>query len=146
VPAYDRLELRRATTIGGLRTAAPKVIWRKHATGPMGDHIWAPEIHFLDGKWYIYFAAGDAENRWHLRIYVLENASPNPLEGEWTELGPIDTGWDNFALDATLFEHRGTRYLLWAQKGLGAHTNSNLYIAPLATPTTLAAPAVMLSE
>ncbi len=146
VPAYDRLELRHASTIGGLRTANPKVIWRKHDTGPMGDHIWAPEIHRMNGKWYVYFAAGDAENRWHLRIYVLENSSPDPMEGEWTELGPVDTGWDNFALDATLFAHRGTTYLLWAQKGLGANTNSNLYIAPLATPITLAAPAVMLSQ
>ncbi len=145
VPAFDRLELRRAPTIGGLRTAAPKVVWTKHDTGIMGNNIWAPEIHFLDGKWYIYFAAGDAEDEWHIRIYVLENASPNPLEGEWTELGRLDTGWDTFALDATLFEHHDTRYLLWAQKGPGEWDTSNLYIAPLATPTTLAAPAVMLS-
>lgn len=146
VPAYDRLELRRASSLVGLADATPQVIWEKHATGPMGDHIWAPEIHHLDGKWYVYFAAGDAENRWHLRIYVLVNPSPDPFTGTWTELGPIDTGWDNFALDATVFQHRGMRYLLWAQKGTGDHANSNLYIAPLATPTTLAGPAVLLSE
>src|SRR5580692_991872 len=45
VPEYDRLELRRAPTIPGLATAEAKVIWRKHATGIMGSHIWAPEIH-----------------------------------------------------------------------------------------------------
>src|SRR6188474_2373369 len=47
VPEYDRLELRRAPTIEGLATAEPKIIWRKHATGPMGAHIWAPESHFI---------------------------------------------------------------------------------------------------
>jgi GH43 family beta-xylosidase len=50
--------LRRATTIQGLSTAPETVIWRKHSSGIMGAHIWAPEIHFIDGKWYVYFAAG----------------------------------------------------------------------------------------
>src|SRR3954466_4346499 len=46
---YDRLELRRAKTLDGLGAAEAKTIWTKHATGPMGAHIWAPEIHFLNG-------------------------------------------------------------------------------------------------
>jgi GH43 family beta-xylosidase len=61
VPEYDRLEIRRSKTINGIKKAAPVVIWRKHETGPMGNHIWAPELHRIDGKWYIYFAAGSAE-------------------------------------------------------------------------------------
>ena len=87
VPEYDRLELRRARSLAELPTAGPKVIWRKHVTGIMGAHIWAPEIHFIDGKWYVYFAAGAAEKIWEIRIYVLENSSPKPLEGEWVEKG-----------------------------------------------------------
>lgn len=146
VPEYDRLELRRARNIAELATAEPKVIWRKHATGPMGAHIWAPEIHHLDGKWYVYFAAGEAERVWNIRIHVLENASENPLEGSWVERGQLDTGWESFALDASVFTHRGRRYLLWAQKDPAIRGNTNLYIAPLATPTTLAGPAVMLSR
>lgn len=146
VPEYDRLELRRAKTIASLATAEPKTIWRKHATGPMGAHIWAPEIHFLDGKWYVYFAAGEAERIWNIRIYVLENSSPNPLEGEWLERGQLDTGWQSFALDASIFAHRGRRYLLWAQKDPAIRGNTNLYIAPLASPTALAGPAVLLSQ
>jgi len=80
VPEYDRIELRRAKTVGGLSTAEPKVIWRKHDHGPMGAHIWAPEIHFIDGKWYVYFAAGRSDAIWEIRMYVLENDSANPLE------------------------------------------------------------------
>jgi GH43 family beta-xylosidase len=146
VPEYDRLVLRRAPTLAGLATAEEKVIWRKHATGPMGAHIWAPEIYHIDGKWFIYFAAGEAEKIWNIRIYVLENSSPNPLEGEWVERGQLKTGWESFALDASTFEHRGRRYLLWAQKGPGSKDNSNLYIAPMASPTALAGPAVLLSK
>jgi hypothetical protein len=61
VPEYDRIELRRAATLDGLRDAAPRVIWRRHAQGPMSWHIWAPELHHLDGRWYVYFAASRAE-------------------------------------------------------------------------------------
>ena len=146
VPEYDRIELRRARTIPGLATAEAKTVWKKHATGAMGAHIWAPELHFIDGKWYVYFAAGDAERIWDIRIYVLENASANPLEGEWTECGQLDTGWESFALDATTFVHRGTRYLSWAQHDPAIGGNTNLYIAKMASPTALAGRAVMLTK
>jgi GH43 family beta-xylosidase len=33
------------------------VVWRKPDSGPMSQLIWAPELHEIDGKWYIYFAA-----------------------------------------------------------------------------------------
>jgi len=48
-------------------------------------------------------------------MFVLENSSANPLEGEWEEKGQLRTEWESFALDATSFEHRGQRYLVWAQ-------------------------------
>src|SRR4051812_49217483 len=60
VPEYDRLELRRARTLAELSKAEPRTIWRKHDIGAMGAHIWAPELHFIDRRWYVYFAAGEA--------------------------------------------------------------------------------------
>ncbi|GFR39512.1 hypothetical protein PRECH8_28080 [Insulibacter thermoxylanivorax] len=79
VPEYDRIILRRAKTIAGLAAAEEKVIWRKHDQGEMGSHIRAPELHYIDGRWYIYFAAGTAEDKWHIRPYVLECVDENPL-------------------------------------------------------------------
>ena len=58
VPEYDRIVLRKANSINGLKTAQEKAIWQKHEQGVMGHHIWAPELHRIDGTWYIYFAAG----------------------------------------------------------------------------------------
>src|SRR5689334_17014946 len=75
VPEYDRIEIRRAKSIQGLSQAEPRVIWRKHDHGPMGAHIWAPELHRIGDAWYVYFAAGDAEDIWKIRIYVLSNES-----------------------------------------------------------------------
>ncbi|MFD6662267.1 family 43 glycosylhydrolase [Micromonospora chalcea] len=129
VPEYDRIVLRRATTLQGLAGAAETTIWRRHTSGEMGAHIWAPEIHFINGKWYVYFAAGRTDDVWRIRMYVLENASANPLSGSWTERGRITTPWDTFSLDASTFVVNGVRYLTWAQQEPGISTNSNVYLA-----------------
>jgi GH43 family beta-xylosidase len=146
VPEYDRLAIRRAKTIPELAKAEEKTIWRKHATGAMGAHIWAPELHHIDGKWYVYFAAGEAEKIWNIRIYVLENAAANPLEGEWIERGQLKTNWESFALDATTFTHQGVRYLAWAQKDPKIRGNTNLYLAKMDSPTSIVGEQVLLSK
>ncbi len=148
VPEYDRLELRRSKSIQTLGEAEPLVIWRAHAKGEMGAHIWAPELHRIEGKWYIYFAAGRAkpESVWAIRMYVLENVADNPLDGEWVEKGEIKTDWESFALDATTFEHAGKRYLLWAQADPKMGRGTNLYIAEMDTPWSIRSPQVMLSK
>ncbi|MFT3829085.1 MAG: family 43 glycosylhydrolase [Opitutaceae bacterium] len=146
VPEYDRIELRRAPTIAGLATAEPRTIWRKHAAGPMGAHIWAPELHYIDGRWFLYFSAGEAEKIWNIRLYVLENTAANPLEGEWIERGPIRTQWETFTLDATTFAHRGNRYLVWAQRDPSVNNNTDLYIARMASPTAIEGTPVRLSR
>ena len=145
VPEYDRLALRRARTVAGLATAPEGVVWRRPDTGRMGGHIWAPEIHHFDGAWHIYFAAGDSDDVFRIRTYVLQARGANPLDAEWALLGQFLTPWDTFTLDSTVFEHKGTRYASWAQHEPGIDTNSNLYLAPLASPITLAAPPVRLS-
>jgi GH43 family beta-xylosidase len=150
VPEYDRVELRRARTIAGLATAAPVDIWRKPPSGPMSDLIWAPEIHFLDGRWYVYFAAAPSreirDGLFQHRIYILSTRASNPLEGPWEVAGRMDTGLDTFCLDATAFRHRGVNYFMWAQKDPAIAGNSNLYLAPMASPTRLAGAPVMLSH
>lgn len=146
VPSYDRIELTRAHSLRELAFAQPKTVWHKHASGPMSYHIWAPELHHINGKWYLYFAAGRADAIWNIRMYVLENASPNPLEGQWVERGQIHTAWDSFSLDATTFEHKGKRYLLWAQKDPAIEGNTNLYLAHMNTPWSITGPQVRLSR
>ena len=146
VPEYDRIVLRRATTLQGLASAPETVIWRRHTSGEMAAHIWAPEIHFINGRWYVYFAAGRSDDIWRIRMYVLENASANPLTGTWTERGRIVTAWDTFSLDATTFVHNGVRYLAWAQAEPGITSNTNLYLARLgANPWQITGASVRLS-
>lgn len=146
VPEYDRIELRRARSLDELGTASAQVVWRKHAKGAMGAHIWAPEMHRIDGKWYIYFTAAPAESVWDIRLYVLENASEDPFKGEWIERGQLRTGWESFSLDATTFALDGKRYLVWTQRAPDGSRGTNIYIARMDSPLTITGRAVLLSR
>ncbi|SHF43588.1 family 43 glycosylhydrolase [Vibrio gazogenes] len=150
VPEYDRIELRRAKTLAGLAATDEIVtVWHKPDHGPYSDLIWAPEIHAIDGSWYIYFAAAPSreikDGLFQHRMYVIRCDGENPLAEPWTFCGQVDSGIDAFCLDATTFEHRGTRYYVWAQKEQEIAGNSNLYIAEMLSPTTLKLPGTRLS-
>jgi GH43 family beta-xylosidase len=146
VPEYDRIEIRKSKTINGIKEAQPVVVWRKHDKGPMGNHIWAPELHRIDGKWYIYFAAGSAEDKWKIRKYALSNVSEDPATGEWIEEGQIVSKRDEFSLDATTFEHNGQRYMIWVDRASDKEVNTGLYIAKMTSPTTLDDKQVVISQ
>jgi GH43 family beta-xylosidase len=150
VPLYDRIELRRATTIAGLATAPTVDAWHKPETGPYSELVWAPELHFNDGAWYVYFAAAPSraikDALFQHRMYAIRNRHANPLEGEWEFMGQVDTGIDSFCLDATTFTHKGQLYYLWAQKDPAIEGNSNLYIAPMKTPWQIEGAPILLSK
>ena len=145
VPEYDRIELRRARTLGELSQAKAEVVWRKHDRGEMGAHIWAPEIHHIGGKWYIHFTAAPAEHIWEIRPHILECADANPLTGKWVEKGKIKLGWESFSLDATTFAHKGKRFYVWTQRGEKPYDGTNIYIARMDTPTSITGEPVMLT-
>ena len=146
VPEYDRIVLRKAASINGLKQAEEKVIWTKHEQGVMGQHIWAPELHKLNGKWYIYFAAGEAEDIWNIRMWVLSNDSDDPMQGTWKEEGQIITKIDSFSLDATVFEHNDKMYMIWAQNVRGGEHGTALVMSEMSSPTTLTGPEIILTE
>lgn len=83
VPEYDRIVLRRSSTMDGLAAAEEVTVWRKHERGEMSVHIWAPELHYMDGKWYIYYAGGDIDDVWAIRPYVLMCEGDDPMEDPW---------------------------------------------------------------
>ncbi|KAK3899226.1 glycosyl hydrolase [Staphylotrichum tortipilum] len=146
VPEYDRIILRRAQTIQALASAPETTIWRRKASGVGSGQVWAPELHAIDGKWYIYVALG-VSGQWKIRASVLEGTGTNPLTASWTEKGVIKTNWDTFSLDATTFVANGTRYLVWAQQEPSrSDENSSLLIAALQNPWTLRLPAVAISR
>lgn len=148
VPEYDRLVLRRSKTLADLATAEERVLWRHEASGPLSGFIWAPELHQIDGRWIMYFAAGPSgggEDVFRIRTYAVICDGADPMTGKWSVLGQFEAPWDSFNLDSTSFVHRGKRYFAWAQREPGIETNSNLYIAPMASPLKLAGKAARLT-
>lgn len=148
VPEYDRLVLRRSKTVAGLATAEERVLWRHEKTGPMSGFLWAPELHLIDNRWVMYFAAGPSgggEDVFRIRTFAVVCDGPDPMTGNWSVLGEFKAPWDSFNLDSTSFIHRGVRYFSWAQREPGIETNSNLYIAPMKDALTLSAAPTRLS-
>ncbi|CAN5466793.1 hypothetical protein BH23VER1_BH23VER1_25770 [soil metagenome] len=122
------------------------IVWRAPESGPYSREVWAPELHFLDGRWVIYFAASDGKNENHL-AYALQSKSADPL-GEYDLHGPFETGdtpgQNVWAIDMTPLDHGGQRYALWSGWDAPGTDRQFLYIAPMKSPTELAGPRVLL--
>ncbi len=151
LPDYDGIALRKADKLFDLKDAPEKMIWKKHDKGIMSFHVWAPELHFIFGKWYIYFAAGDVDDIWAIRPYVLECRGDDPFNDEWIEKGMMQCSDEDpfsfraFSLDATVLENHGEYYFIWAEKvGVGKQI-SNLYIARMESATKLSTVQVLLT-
>ena len=123
----------------------PVRVWKAPEKGLWNSTcVWAPELHYIDGVWYIYFTAGDAKDVWEIRPYLLMCEDENPMTGKWIEKGRIDVGVESFSLDMTTFIHKGEQYVLWAQKTEPADV-SDVYIAKMKNPWTLATKPMILT-
>ncbi|KAH6703960.1 alpha-N-arabinofuranosidase [Verticillium dahliae] len=147
VPEYDRVILRRSETIQGLADAEEVAVWTRADSNAGVGYVWAPELHYIDGKWYIYFALGRAAP-FDIRMFVIEGTGDNALTADWVEKGFITSDWDTFSLDATTFVVKGTRYLCWAQSdpnwqnGVG----TGLMLAPMENPWSIRKPAIVITR
>jgi GH43 family beta-xylosidase len=143
--AENGIIIRRGKDINELRMSQPVRIWTAPEGTMWSREIWAPELHYLDGKWYIYFAADDGNNRNH-RMYVIENPSAEPLSGSWTFRGKVSDKTDRWAIDGTPLRYRRKLYLVWSGWEGEANGQQNLYIAEMANPWTVSGERSLLSE
>ncbi len=133
-------------SLTGIFAAEPTVVWTPPANGPYSKNIWAPELHCLNGKWYVYFAADDGNNAHH-RMYVLENGSADPLRGAFEFKGMIsDPAQDRWAIDGTVLRSDGQLYFVWSGWEGDENIRQILYIARMRNPWTLAGPRVEISR
>jgi GH43 family beta-xylosidase len=143
--ANDRqISVLRFPSLARMHENTENVIW----TPPRGsDHareIWAPELHNIEGHWYVYYAASDGNNRNH-RTYVLE--ADHPL-GPYREVGRIyDPHHDVWAIELTVLDHNDRLYAVWSGwDGPDDGFPQNLYIAPMADPSTIAGERTLISR
>lgn len=149
------LRLWETTRMEDLSDSEPTIIW----TPPQGEeysrHIWAPELHFLDGKWYMYFAAthkdgGEESEDENRRMYVLENDQSSPMTANWELKGKIADATDKWAIDGTVFTLEEENYFIWSGWETRDHAANSgrqqLYIAKMENPWTLEGSRVMISQ
>lgn len=135
----------KSASLTGIERGTKVTVWRAPATGPNSQNVWAPELHFLNGKWYVYYAADDGPNKHH-RLFVLESVSADP-QGAYLDRGRLTMpGEDRWAIDATILRKPdGSLFLVWS--GWEGETGGaqNLYIAPMSNPWTVSGPRVLIS-
>lgn len=128
-----------------MKNALRKVVWTPPAGKNYSKELWAPEIHYLNHKWYMYFAADDGDNNHH-RLYVIENSSQDPTQGEWVFKGQIGDKTDKWAIDASVFENKGKLYLIWSGWEGDTNGEQDIFIAQMKDPVTVSSGRVKLSS
>jgi GH43 family beta-xylosidase len=137
----------KSRTITGIDSGTKVTVWTPPPTGPQSKNIWAPELHFIRGHWYIYYAADDGRNENH-RMYVLESVTDDP-QGQYIDRGKIyDRENDRWAIDGTILERDdGSLYFIWSGwEETTDHVAQNLYIAPMSNPWTISGRRVLISR
>jgi GH43 family beta-xylosidase len=155
----DGVWVYRSDSLTALRRNGVRV-WTAPSTGWNRDNVWAPELVLIDGRWYIYYAAGPTGGQGaafvNQRSFVLESAGADP-QGAYTDRGmlytdddgemAVDNGW---AIDLTVGRIDGQLYAVWS----GWETNrtdtdrvpQHLYIAPMTNPWTVSGDRVLISS
>lgn len=108
------------------------------------QNLWAPEIHYLDDCWYVYFAANTPDESMH-KMYILKNSNKDPFVGEWT-CKPVAGMDDKFAIDGTVFETQTGRYFIWSGWEGYENIRQDLYIAKMISPEQIENQKILLSK
>ncbi|WP_149830755.1 family 43 glycosylhydrolase [Streptomyces tailanensis] len=135
----NKLLMRKAPTLAGLATAPSVQVW-EDSTSSRGTNFWAPEIHFIDGRWYLYYSAGQVGAACcdSQRTHVLESAGADPM-GPYTyknKLAGSNLTPGGWLIDASVLRLGGSLYLLGS--GFVGGSAQSLVIAPMSNPYTLA--------
>lgn len=142
--AGTSLRISRAARLQDIATEPATTIWTAPSGQPYSQNIWAPELHFLQGKWYVYFAADNGVNENH-RMYVLESSTSDPFSA-YSLRGKIYDPSDKWAIDGTVIEQAGRLYFIWSGWAGNVNTQQNLYIAPMTNPWTINGSRTLISQ
>ncbi len=141
----NELRLWRTKNMAKLGVAENKTVFKPEKEKMYSKQLWAPEIHFINDKWYIYFAADEGENLHH-RVWVLENSSADPYEGEWILKGKLADPGDHWAIDMTVIEYKGKQYAAWSGWQNYNNVEQDIYIAELENPWTMKGDRTLISK
>jgi GH43 family beta-xylosidase len=141
----NAIQLWKSRSLSEISAGETATVWTPPGEGPNSRNIWAPEIHWLNGKWYIYYAADDGQNENH-RMYVLESVTDDAL-GEYKDLGQITDPSNKWAIDGTVLQKPdGKMYFIWSGWEGDTNVSQHLYIAPMSSPSKISGERVEISK
>ena len=139
----NRIYIMEAATIEDFANGEGKLVWTPD-DAKYSQEVWAPELHVIDGICYIYVACDDGNNYNH-RMYVISNASSNPLE-KYINIGQITDPTNKWAIDGTILRHNDNLYIVWSGWEGDENIAQNIYIARLSFPTKIDGERVLISR
>ena len=150
--------IRKSKTLNGLKSVPNQVVYTLD-----GHTLWAPEIHLVNQKWYLYYTSCKPNTKDPLchRNRVAESISDDPMGPYHFKVSYphirvkhlhnicscsikadlVDPKDENFELDPSLIKINGSLYLL----GSYVKGTQKLYIQHLSNPYTIAGPKHELS-
>lgn len=135
----------KSATLTGLGSGTRVKVWSRAASGGLCCNVWAPELIFLNNRWYIYFAADDGNNANH-RMYVIDSTGTNP-QGSYNPPKKLAAPTDRWAIDGTVLQKdNGALYFVWSGWEGTTNVQQNLYIAPMSSPTTISGERRLISQ
>ncbi len=133
----------RSRTIAALGAGDRKVVF---TPPPSLKNLWAPELHWIDRAWYVYFAADNGDNANH-RMYVLENQAADPFTGTFTFKGKMVTDpEDHWAIDGSVLRVKDRHYFIWSGWEGTKDAAQDIYIAAMENPWTISGSRVPISR
>lgn len=138
------LGVKKADSLAKLKEAEGKTVFVAPEGTDYSSQYWAPELHYLDGQWYIYVAADNGVNENH-RMYVLKCTTQDPTD-PFEMVGKISDSSDKWAIDGTVMEYKNEMYFIWSGWEGDADGQQNLYIAHMSDPVTIDSERVLISK
>ncbi|MFT3845713.1 MAG: glycoside hydrolase family 43 protein [Lacibacter sp.] len=143
----NRIDIWKTKSMSLLKNAPVSTVWLLPASGANSRNIWAPELHYINSKWYLYYTAGSSGDLNTQRTFVLENNSADPLSNNWVDKGKIgDPSADYFSIDGTVLQYNGSNYFIWSSHPSSSENKQYLYIARMSNPWTIETPRQLLSS
>lgn len=142
----NRIAVWKTKSMTKLGCAPITTIFSPTLGAPNSENIWAPEIHYINNKWFVYYTAGKGADSTQ-RTWVLENDNPDPTTSNWSDKGKIYAANANFwAIDGSLLEYNGSYYFIWSGRPDQSKQNQNIYIAKMTDPLTIQSQATLLTK
>lgn len=146
---WDKIDIVRSSSLSGIGSGERKTVFTKSSAYCAGSNcysgnVWAPELNYINGAWYLYFSAGSSEpNTPNQRMWVIRNTSTNPLEGSWSAPIKLRDTNDRWAIDHTVASIHGQLYIAWSE--IAAGQPQRLMIAKMSSPTVIQGTGVVIS-